>query len=230
VTAYSPTAASTSATIANTAKHRAEDARLPALSRQQLIHRVDVRQGQIGIDREYFLTKLCRQRSGIGASTHKNQCPVPVSQILHIGNIDDGIAIWSVLEAALTNRRCDADDRRPWPSLSGSNVVTQSNPLPNRIFIGKVPGGEMLIDDRHLVARTAVSVLNRPAAQKLDAESIEVSLTDADHRHRRRLLIGRYHTAVDDKLTGIKPQEREAGRCAGGIDRGNRVQLLVDAP
>ena len=87
----------------------------------------------------------------------------------------------------------------------------------------------MLIDDGHFVAPAAVTVFKRPAAEQPDAETIEVSRTDADHRHGRRLLIGRPRTAVNDELTGIKSQQRQTGRCAGCFDRGNRIQPLVDA-
>ena len=53
-------------------EHRAEHTHIPALLREVLIHRADVGQRHVGIEREDLLAKLRRERARIGTAAHED--------------------------------------------------------------------------------------------------------------------------------------------------------------
>ena len=203
--------------------------------RQVLIHRADVGQRHVGIEREDLLAKQRRERARIGTAAHEDGRAATHRRILLVRDVHDRIRIRAPHAAALPHAWRETDDRGPGRLFSGGRVVGQANPLADRILVAEVRRGELLIDDGHFASRLAFRVVERPAAHEAHAESVEVPGADAEHRHGGGLLARGCRTSIDRRAVGrrrrpsagsswcwrprLRRRRTAARRCAAGSSR-----------
>src|SRR5437870_2290555 len=167
-------------------EHRSEHAGEPAHLSEVLIHRADVVQRQVRIHGEHLFSKKRCQRSRIRPSSHDDRRRADKRRILTVWNVYNRIRCGIVLRAALTYIWYQTDDRRPLVSGRIGRVVTETDPLPDRLRVSKVHGREALIDDGDLPAWSSFGRIERAAASSTIVSASSTTTRAAVQRRARR--------------------------------------------
>jgi hypothetical protein len=135
------------------------------------------------------------------------------------------------LSASLADIWRQADDRRPGGRPAAGRVVAQLDSFSYRILAGEIHGHQTLVDDRHLVTRSAVDRgIERPAAEQAHADGVEVTGTDAQHCDCCGLVARGCGFPVNRELAAGSALQRLVRGCRGAYERPDGGQPLVDAP